>query len=215
MRLTNQSQHTFICVHCDTLQTVPKIEPGYVSSCICCGNILFKNPINGIEKPLALIITSIILFIIANSYPIMSLSIAGNENDVTLTDSALIFAERGNPILAALVWLPSVLIPGIIIFGLFYILVSIYYDLEFPYTKPILVWLSRLLPWGMMDVFFLAILVALVKLVALADVLLDTGFYAFLALIITYAATIASLEPYLLWAKLDNNFEHQHDVKHE
>ncbi|MFV1985275.1 MAG: paraquat-inducible protein A, partial [Thiohalomonadales bacterium] len=215
MQVLTQSERSYVCPHCDALQTVPEFKPGYITSCVSCGSTLFKSPVNGIEKSLALVITSIILFIVANSYPIMSLNIAGNESNATLTDSALIFVEQGNSILAATVWLPTVLIPGAIIFGLFYILVSIYYDLRWPYTKFILVWVSRLLPWGMMDVFFLGILVALVKLVALADVLLGTGFYAFLALIFTYAATIATLEPYLLWIKLDDHYDQQHEINYE
>jgi paraquat-inducible protein A len=71
--------------------------------------------------------------------------------------------------------------------------------MDWRYTKPILVWISRLLPWGMMDVFMLGILVSIVKLVSLADVVIGTGFYAFAVLVILYTATIASLEPHTLW----------------
>lgn len=135
--------------------------------------------------------------------------------DSRLTGSALIFVEQGNIILATAVWLPSVLIPGVIIFSLCYILFSVYYNFRWPYTKPILVWVSRLFPWGMMDVFFLGILVALVKLVALADVLLGTDFYAFLALIFTYTAAISSLEPFLLWQKLEDAGDKQLEICYE
>ena len=54
----------------------------------------------------------------------------------------------------------------------------------------------------MMDVFFLGVLVALVKLVALADILLSTGFFAFVVLIFVYAAAIASPEPRAIWELL-------------
>jgi paraquat-inducible protein A len=60
-----------------------------------------------------------------------------------------------------------------------------------------------------MDVFFLGILVALVKMVALADVVLGTGFYAFMLLIFLYAASISSLEPHLLWETLHNQPDRQ------
>ena len=56
----------------------------------------------------------------------------------------------------------------------------------------------------MMDVFLLGILVSLVKLVGLADVVIDMGFYAFFLLVVLYAATIASLEPHTLWESLKN-----------
>jgi len=119
----------------------------------------------------------------------------------------------GSPELAATVWVPSVLIPGFIIYGLLYVLLSIRFDLGLPYTRPLLVWASRLLPWAMMDVFLLGVLVALVKLVALADVLLGPGFYAFIALIFAYAAATASLEPHTLWVSIDRQAGKLHEAR--
>ncbi len=210
------AEHTgtlFICHECDVLQRVPDMEPGAVANCVRCGSTLFRNPAGGIEKPLALFISSLILFLIANIYPIMKLNIAGIERDTTLTGSALIFIEQGNPELAAIVWLSSVFIPGFIIFGLVYILLSIRYDLGWRYTKPTLLWASRMLPWGMMDVFMLGILVSLVKLSALADIVLGTGFYAFAVLIVLYAAAISSLEPHSLWEQLDKQADRSRGVR--
>jgi paraquat-inducible protein A len=179
----------FVCHECDALQQVSEINPGNTVNCICCGSKLFRNPVNGIEKPLALIIAAALLFIVANVYPVMTINIAGIERATTLTGSAMIFIELGSPELAATV--------------LLYVLLSIRFDLGLPYTRPLLVWASRLLPWAMMDVFLLGVLVALVKLVALASVLLGPGFYAFIALIFAYAAATASLEPHTLWESID------------
>ncbi len=202
----------FVCHECDALQQVSAIKPGNTVNCICCGSKLFRNPVNGIEKPLALIVAAAILFIVANIYPVMTINIAGIERATTLTGSAMIFIELGSPELAVTVWVPGVLLPGFIIFGLFYILLSIRFNMVLPYTRPLLVWASRLLPWAMMDVFLLGVLVALVKLVALASVLLGPGFYAFLALIFTYAAAIASLEPHTLWQALDKQSSNQREA---
>jgi len=206
---TEQSNILVICHECDALQNVSKLNFNNVASCICCGSVLFKNHKNAIEKPLALIIASMMLFIVANFYPLMTLTIIGIEQETTLTGAALVFLEQGSPELAAAVWIPSVFIPGCIIFGLFYILFSIYYSLDWPFRKTILIWVSRLLPWGMMDVFLLGILVALVKLAMLADILLGTGFFAFIALIFVYAAACSSLELRALWERLDK----QHKIK--
>lgn len=210
MSTIEQNSILYVCHECDALQNVSAIKPGKTAVCVCCNNILFKNPVNGIDKPLALVIATMILFLIANIYPIMILNIAGIERSATLTDSALIFIELGSPELAAVVWVPSVFIPGFIIFSLLYVLLSIRLNLRLRYTKSLLVWVSRLLPWGMMDVFLLGVLVALVKLVALADILLGTGFYALVILIFAYAAATSSLEPHILWEHLatgDNHVE--------
>ena len=199
MESKEQAGIRFVCHECDALQHVRDIEPGNVATCVCCGSTLFKNPVGGVEKSLALIMASMILFIVANLYPIMTLNIEGIERNATLTDSALIFIKLGRPELAVTVWFTSVFIPGFIISGLLYVLLSIRYELALPYTKPVLVWMTRLYPWDMVDVFFIGILVTLIKLVKLADVLLETGFYAYFVLIIIYAAARSSIEPHYLW----------------
>ena len=198
----DQSGILFVCHDCDALQRVPAVEPGHDASCIRCGSRLFRNPRGSIDKPLALIIASMILFVVANVYPIMTLTITGVKLTGTITDTAWIFVQQGSPEIAAIVWLPSVLFPGITIAGLFYVLFSIRFQLNWPHTRTILAWISHLLPWGMMDVFLLGILVSIVKLVALADIVLGIGFYALLVLIFLYAATIASLETHTLWESL-------------
>jgi len=209
MDAKNQSNVLVVCHECDALPKVPGLNPGSVAVCICCGSSLFKTPAGCVENLLALVIASMILFLVANIFPIVTLNIAGIERATTLTGSALIFIDLGKPELAATVWLSSVFIPGVIIFGLLYVLISIRFHLHWRYSKQTLVWIGRLLPWGMMDVFFLGVLVALVKLVALADILLGTGFYAFVVLIFVYAAAIASLEPRVLWEFLGRQSDSQ------
>jgi len=199
VKTINQTNILFVCHECDALQKVPAVEPGHDANCVRCKSRLFRNPRGGIDKPLAFVIASMILFVIANVFPIMTLTIVGVKLSTTITGAAYIFMQQGSPELAAIVWLPSVLIPGLIIAGLFYVLFSIRFQMNWRYTKSVLVLISRLLPWGMMDVFMLGILVSMVKLVGLADVVIGTGFYAFAFLVILYASTIASLETHTLW----------------
>jgi len=203
----------FVCHDCDALQRVPAVEPGHDALCMRCGSRLFRNPVGGIDKPLAYIFASMILFVIANTNPVMSISILGLVQNASITDAALAFIHAGSPELAAIVWLPSVLFPGLTIVGLFYVLASIRFDLNWPGTRILLVWISRLLPWGMLDVFLLGILVSLVKLAALADIALGIGFYDFLVLIFLYAASIASLETHTLWEHLGGDYERQFEAE--
>ena len=191
------------CHECDTLQNIAHIPKGNIALCICCGQRLFKNSRSPIEKPLALIIACVILFFVANVFPLMRLNIAGIETHATLTKAAHIFFEFGNPELALMVWFTSVIVPAFCVFSLFYILLSLHLKQRWRFTRLLLAWVSRLLPWGMMDVFLLAILVALVKLVALAEIILGLGFSAFVALVLCYAAAISSIEMHILWDKLD------------
>jgi paraquat-inducible protein A len=192
-----------VCHECDALQDVSHIPVGSTALCVCCGERLFKNTKSAIERPLALIIACAILFVVANSFPILQLTITGIERQTTLTGAALIFFMQGSMLLALTVWLTSFILPGFVIFALLYTLLSLYFNFNWPYTQVLLALVSQVLPWGMMDVFLLAILVALVKLASMTDVLLGVGFSAFVALIFCYAAVISSIEMHMLWDKLD------------
>ncbi|HED34495.1 MAG TPA: paraquat-inducible protein A [Gammaproteobacteria bacterium] len=200
-----QNAHLIICHACDALQKIPEMHPGNAADCACCGSRLFRWPKGGLDRPLALIFTSLLLFIIANLYPILTLHIAGIESATTLTGAALIFVQQDRFVLASVVWFSSVLIPGFVITGLLYVLTSARYRRNWHYVKPVLTHVSRLLPWEMMDVFFLGVLVALVKLTSLADIILGTGFIAFICLIGVYAAAISSLEIHMLWDCIDSH----------
>jgi len=184
------------------------MHPGDTADCACCGSHLFRRPRGGLDRPLALIFTSLLLFIMANIYPILTLNIAGIESATTLTGSALVFIQQDRIVLATVVWLSSVLIPGLVISGLLYVLISARLKRNWRYVKPVLSLVSRLLPWGMMDVFFLGVLVALVKLTSLADIMLGTGFAAFICLIGVYAAAISSVEIHMLWDCIDTRTDY-------
>jgi paraquat-inducible protein A len=209
----DQAGILFVCHECDALQRVPAVEPGHDAICSRCKSRLFRNPKGGIDKPLALVIAVMIMFIVANIHPIMDLTITGVKLSTTITGAAHVFWQSGSPELAAIVWLPSVLIPGLIIAGLCYVLFSIRFQLNLPYTKPILVLIGRLAPWGMMDVFLLGILVSMVKLAALASIIVGIGFYAFVLAVVFYAATIASLEPHTLWESLKDQSYKQNEFE--
>ena len=57
-------------------------------------------------------------------------------------------------------------------------------------------------PWGMVEVFMLGVLVALVKLAHLASVVPGVALWSFGALILVFAAAAASFDAEQAWAKL-------------
>jgi paraquat-inducible protein A len=56
--------------------------------------------------------------------------------------------------------------------------------------------------WSMLEVYLLALIVAVVKLSMMATVQLELGSYAFVALILVSAAADSALEPDAVWSRL-------------
>jgi paraquat-inducible protein A len=58
-------------------------------------------------------------------------------------------------------------------------------------------------PWGMMEVFMLGILASVVKLAQMASIIPGISMYAFAALIVVIAAAAASLDPRIVWERVE------------
>jgi paraquat-inducible protein A len=63
--------------------------------------------------------------------------------------------------------------------------------------------LRRIQPWSMMEVFLVGILVAVTKLVDMAEVIPGLALWAFALLILVLAGATASFDPEALWERLE------------
>ena len=194
---------TVACHECDILQTIPPMPPGGTAQCVRCNARLVTNPKGGLDTPLALMLGAAILFLIANFYPLLELDVQGLSRTTTFTGAALTLMREDMLPLGLVVWATSVWAPGLVIAITLYILLAVRFHRHLPLLRPLLAWLSLIRPWGMLDVFMLGILVALVKLAGMADIVLGPGLYAFVPLILFSAGAAATLEPRLLWERLD------------
>jgi paraquat-inducible protein A len=106
-------------------------------------------------------------------------------------------------IVAGVVLLTSILMPLLELTGTLYILLPLKFNLQ-PWKLPSFFRLIRSFkPWGMMEVFMVGILVAFVKLSKMAHIIPGIALYAFLTLIFVLAASSASLDPHIVWSRLE------------
>ena len=199
----NRSASPVACHESDLLQRIPPVPRGGSARCLCCGARLMSNPRGGLDLPLALSLSALILYLIANGYPLMELEVQGRTQQTTLTGAALAMIADDKFMLGATVWMTSVLAPGLVIGINLYLLTAARFMRPWPLLRPLLVWVSRLQPWGMLDVFMLGVLVAMVKLGDMAEIVIGPGLYAFVPLMLFTIATGATVEPRLLWQRLE------------
>jgi paraquat-inducible protein A len=105
--------------------------------------------------------------------------------------------------LATLVLLTCVLVPLGQIAGLLYLLAPLKWHLPAPHAIRVFRLLRHLAPWGMLEIFMLGILVALVKLGKMATIVPGISVFAFGLLVLVMAAAISALDPPLLWERLE------------
>jgi paraquat-inducible protein A len=106
-------------------------------------------------------------------------------------------------IVAWVVLLTTIVMPLLELTGMLFVLVPLKLQRR-PWKLALLFRAVRTFrPWGMMEVFMIGILVAVVKLVKMASIIPGTALYAFMVLIFVLAASAAALDPHIVWKKLD------------
>jgi paraquat-inducible protein A len=187
------------CHECDLLQDIPTLKHGEVARCIRCGALLKRCHSNSLDRSLAFAITGLILFIIANMFPLISLKALGISQHGTLFSATLALLNAEMPFLALLMLFTTILFPLMSLCGTIYVLTMIRMKRITPTIAPLFRFLRSTDAWGMLEVFLLALIVAAVKLVDVAEVVTGISLYAFILLIITLTTLSLTLNPDDVW----------------
>ncbi|MCG8334264.1 MAG: paraquat-inducible protein A [Proteobacteria bacterium] len=197
------NSHLIRCHDCDRLQSYTLAEEGYQVRCNRCDALLDRNPEDSVNRTLAFALTGLVLFFIANLYPFLSLELQGQNQSTILFTGIMELYNQGLVWLAVLVFFTIVLVPSVELGGLVYILVPIKLSLPpLPGTKIVARIVHKLHHWSMMDIFMLGILVSMVKVTAMAEVIVGPAFYAFMILIFVVSATKRAFDPSIIWSVL-------------
>jgi len=172
------------CHECDLLHTIEELPERSRACCQRCGAELYRNLPNSRDTLLALYLAALMLFIMANAFPFLSLEFGGRMEQMVLSSGAIKFYMLGMEELGVLVLLTSFIFPLITIVGMLYILIA----LRFGFTPPLMAQVYRLvvavLPWSLLGVFMLGVLISVVKLLDLATVIPGISLFALAALLL-------------------------------
>ena len=199
------SDNTIIisCHDCDLLQQISHMPEDGSAECPRCGVILRKRqrvqPAKVIEHTLALVITAIVLFCIANAFPIIEVQADGHNMQATLFGCVQYLLSSEMLFLAAVVFFTTIGAPLIQLLGLLYVLLPINYDRVPPYAAQIYRMVRVVGSWSMLEVLMLGILVSVVKLSGMAMVIPGVSLWTFAVLILVFAAIISDLDKELVW----------------
>ena len=191
------------CPDCDLLQTVPPLAAGARARCARCGCLLATRPRHGHDVPLALALTTLVVFIVAHTAPLMSLSAAGRNASTTLPGGAVAMWQQGEPVIAALVLFCAFLAPAAFIGTMLAVLVAARRPRLPPWCADLLRLGAQMPRWAMFEVILLGILVALIKIAELATVQAGLGLYAMALLVLLLPALIVSVDLQPLWDRID------------
>lgn len=144
-------------------------------------------------RALGFTIAAIALYIPANIYPFMTMKHGNQYNESTLWDGIRSLYESNMPGTATIVLMASVIIPIFKLFALMFIIITDLLNVAFNVRTTLLALVDFIGRWSMLDIFLVAIMVAIIKFGTFATVTADKGSFLFGCVVISTMLASASL----------------------
>lgn len=198
-----RGRRIFECRDCGQHYELDIVPPDMTVECRRCGSVLMSVPANSLDRSLALTATGLVLIVLANTMPFMSLNIQGRFQQANLITGVVEFVNQGLWPLAAVVLVTSIVAPILKLGSIGYVLLGLRLPRP-PSDLPLVYrWLRSLHPWAMIEVYLLGVFVAYVKLVDLATIEIGVACYSLGILLLVMIAIDSTLSPELVWRRME------------
>jgi paraquat-inducible protein A len=150
-------------IRCHICETVNHNTPE-ITKCRRCDTKIHPSLISSYHKTLAYLITAIILYIPANTYPILLSKQFGMNTQSTIIGGIIILWESGSYPIAIIILIASVFVPILKFLLIFYLLIAAKYPTYSTFLdKHKLFYITETIgSWSMIDVFVVIILSVLI-----------------------------------------------------
>jgi paraquat-inducible protein A len=204
---TSDLDNLVICKKCATLHHKVILKERTKAICTTCKSVLYRKHHDLLGKSLALSITTLIFFIVANLFPIVTIDLGGSISNITLSSVFLTMLEQEFYFAGLMCAFVIFLLPLALILNFTILLIFMRLKIKENFVKKMLVFLSTLLPWNMVEIFLISILVAMVKLIGYAEIHFGISFWALVLFVLTDLYLTKSISLIALWGLKERVYE--------
>lgn len=174
--------------------------------CPRCNAGLHRRKPDSLNRAAALCVAGAVLYVPANAYPVMTVISLGRGQPDTILSGVVELAHAGMWPLALLVFVASVTVPVLKLIGMTWLLWSTWTGSPRHLRRRTQVYraIEFVGRWSMVDVFMIAILVALVRLGTLATIEPGVGAVAFAGVVVLTMIAASAFDPRLMWDAVDD-----------
>ncbi|MFA7231539.1 MAG: paraquat-inducible protein A, partial [Victivallaceae bacterium] len=190
------------CPHCDLLQRLPDVPPGASVRCPRCNKELWRHREDSFNRTFAFTLAALILYIIANTVPMLGLSAVGRKSFTTVVGGAEQLWNNKQQIVAVLVLFVAVISPALQIGFQLLILIGCLREKPGAWVGMLLRHLKFTRTWSMIEVMLLGVLVALTKIADYATVIPGVALFALFTLVFMLAAMQSCFDPREVWERV-------------
>ncbi len=196
--------HSLDMATCHDCGLLVKLPPGHGAACPRCEATVHSRKVDSVRRAWALLFAAAVLYIPANTLPIMTTTSLGYSQSDTILSGVLYLLKHEWP-LAVVVFTASVMVPVLKLVVLAYLLYSVQSGSR---ARPVdRTRLYRIIEaigrWSMVDIYVVTILVALVRLQELANIRAELGAVFFGAVVVLTIFAAECFDPRLIWDRAD------------
>ena len=171
---------TLVCEQCHTPVKIPQLAHRQRAVCPVCNHTLvsFRNYAN--ERLMAYSFSALVLLLLSLPFNFLTFKASGQKHSIDLPSGITVLIEQDYLSLAIITSLATVLLPGIVLSGMFLLSFAQIRQRRPFYLYRLFRVVKTLLPWSMAEIFLVGALVSLIKITELADVAIGMSFYAFI-----------------------------------
>lgn len=196
---TGISQDVRLCLVCTAILPADQHE---CPRCHSHGSVRKKQ---SLQWTLALLLTSILLYIPANVLPVMTTNAIGSELPSTIMDGVILLWEDGSFPVAMIIFIASIMVPSLKMIGIAWLcLDSQGFGNRDPHRMHFIYELVEYVGrWSMIDVFVITILTALVQMGQLMNIVPALGVIFFGVVVILTMFAAMTFDPRLTWDRCE------------
>ncbi len=197
--------NTAISMGLASCHTCCKLAPLDVHDCPRCGSAMHARVTDSLQRCVALLITACILYIPANVLPIMYTDQLGSTEASTIIGGVVLLIKLGSIPIAAVIFIASVMVPSGKLIAMFYLVWSVRSHSKLsPRQRTVMYQVTEFIgKWSMVDVFVVAILVALVHLGGLLVIRPGYAALSFAGVVIVTMIAAETFDSRLIWDEME------------
>lgn len=201
---------------CPTCGLVNRLTPNGHGQCRRCGERLHARLPQSLQRTWALLAAATVMYIPANIYPIMTTTALGQSTPSTIIGGVIELWQMGDWPVAIVIFVASVIVPVGKVLALAWLCLMIRRSDDLSSAaRTVLYRITEFIGrWSMIDVFVVAMLVALIRAGALMSITPGPAALAFGAVVVLTMLAAMTFDPRLIWdtSNTASSSPHGHDA---
>ena len=187
-----------ICHECDLLVEVGNLPAGHKAICPRCGFVISRAYANAIDRMLIFSISAIICLMFSGLFDFVQMAVQGQEREITLLETVQVLFELNETALAAFMLVVIIGLPTLFVGMISWLVISVKLKRVSPRTINLLRIIGYLRFWNMAEIFFLGILVSMVKVASMAHIAVGVSFWTYAMFNLFLIAAMVHLDKFQL-----------------